>query len=162
MPDGWDEPALKRLQAALNVACSCCLAHIEGTMMPYLRRLVALVCAVGCSPSTDARSFYEIGRFHAPNMHSLYPGVTHFVVAPDSVMGDRKLVLTYSRRICEDEEQVCFVLFWTDSSRAAAGFPIKDSQAEALVASYNRNRSTGHDGFQCYNFESPGGRCESR
>lgn len=91
-------------------------------------------------------------------MHSLYPTVTHFVVAPESVMGDRSVVLAYSRRTCA-QELVCFVLFWTDASKAARSFGITDSEAGALVASYTRNRSSGREGFQCYNFGSPAEHC---
>ena len=116
---------------------------------------------MGCAGPNIA-GFHEHGRFRAPNMHSLYPGVTHFTVAPEPVMTDRSAVLAYSRRTCAEDEQVCFVLFWTDASSAASGFPITDREAEAMVASYYRNRSAGNDGFQCYNFGSPGERCSSR
>jgi hypothetical protein len=136
-----------------------------------LRPRIATACvpfalSMGCSGANEARSideFHEVGRFRAPNVHSLYPAVTHFVVAPESVMGDRNVVLSYSRRTCANtDQQVCFVLFWTDASKAARGFPITDSEADAIVASYKRNRSTRNDGFQCYNFGSPGQHCATR
>ena len=127
---------------------------------------IPLALSMQCSGSDDARQiheFHELSRFRAPNVHSLYPTVTHFVVAPESVMRDRNVVLSYSRRTCADADQhVCFVFFWTDESKAARTFPISDSEADAMVASYNRNRSTGNDGFQCYNFGSPGERCATR
>ena len=94
-------------------------------------------------------------------MHTLYPGVTHFVISPESVMTDREATLAFSRRLCGNAE-VCFVLFWTDPSKVAAGFPITEREAGAMVASYRRNRSTGADGFQCYNFGTPTERCVSR
>lgn len=98
--------------------------------------------------------FHEVGKFRPPNMHELYPSVTHFVVAADSIMHDRDVVLAYARHTCsvEQDDQVCMVLFWTDASRAATGFPITSTQQDAIVASYNRNRSTGKDGFQYYRF----------
>jgi hypothetical protein len=133
-------------------------------MTRYFTRLVLVALCLGCSGSNDARlfdDFHEIGRFRAPNVHSLYPAVTHFVVAPRALMGDRNAVLAYSRRSCL-EEQVCFVHFWVDASKAAKRFPISDSEAEAIVASYDRNRSTGHDGFQCYDFGVPGEQCAAR
>jgi len=114
------------------------------------------------SSCTEARSdgaFYEIGRFHTPNMHADYPSAAHFVVAAESVMRERTAVLAYSRRVCAGEEQVCTVLYWTDAARAARGFPVTDSETDAIVASYHRNRSTGSDGLQCYNFGSPSERC---
>jgi len=92
-------------------------------------------------------------------MHTLYPGVTDFVIAPDSAMRDRTAVPAFSPRTCADDDQVCFVLYWTDVSSAASGFPITESEARGMVASYIRNRSTGADGFQCYNFDSPRQRC---
>ena len=126
-----------------------------------LTSLVAFALGL-CSGCTDARSddaFHEIGRFHTPNMHADYPSAAHFVVAAESVMRERTVVLAYSRRLCAGEEQVCSVLYWTDASRAARGFPVTDREANAIVASYHRNRSTGSDGLQCYNFGSPGERC---
>ena len=125
----------------------------------YVTALVSVALTMGCARSNVAR-FHEVGRFHTPNMHSLYPGVTHFTVAPESVMADRSAVLTYARRTCADDE--CFVLFWTDTSKAASGFPITDREADAMVASYHRNRSGGNDGFQCYNFGLLRERCSSR
>ena len=77
-------------------------------------------------------------------------------------MRDSTAVLTFSRRSCADEEQVCFVLYWTDSSNAASGFPISAREAQGMAASYIRNRSTGADGFQCYNFGLPERRCSLR
>ena len=127
---------------------------------------VPFALSMGCSGPDDDRQileFHEISRFRAPNVHSLYPAVTHFVVAPESVMRDRNVVLSYSRRTCADDaQQVCFVLFWTGVSNAARSLPISDSEAGAMVASYNRNRSTGKDGFQCYDFASPEDRCATR
>lgn len=141
--------------------------HWSMTLRPRMVTVfVPFALIMGCLGSNDARSidgFHEVSRFRPPNVHSLYPSVTHFVVAPEAVMGDRNVVLSYSRRTCADaDQQVCFVLFWTDASKAAKGFPITASEADAMVASYNRNRSTGHDGFQCYNFGSPGQRCAAR
>ena len=130
-------------------------------MTRHVIALLSFALTMGCARSNTAR-FHELGRFHAPNMHSLYPGVTHFTIAPESAMSDRNAVLAYSRRACADDEQVCFVLFWTGASNAASGFPITAREADAMVASYNRNRSAGNDGFQCYNFGSPGERCSSR
>jgi hypothetical protein len=127
----------------------------------YFTLLVVFALATHCSGGT-ATSFQEVGRFHAPNMHSLYPGVTHFTVAPESVMRDRSAVLSYSRRRCADDEQVCFVLYWTDAASAATGFPISDRQSEAMAASYRRGHSTGNDGLQCYNFGAPRERCAIR
>lgn len=75
-------------------------------------------------------------------------------------MRERGVVLAYSRRRCTGEEQVCAVLYWTDQARAAKGLPLADREADAIVASYNRNRSTGSDGFQCYDFGSPSERCK--
>jgi hypothetical protein len=127
---------------------------------------VPFALSTGCLGANDARSiseFHEVSRFRPSDIHSLYPSVTHFVVAPESVMGDRNVVLSYSRRTCADrDQQVCFVLFWTDASKAAKGFPISASEADAMVASYNRNRSSGQDGFQCYNFGEPRQRCAAR
>jgi hypothetical protein len=93
-------------------------------------------------------------------MHTLYPSVTHFVVAPESVMHERNEVLAYSRGLCADDDQVCSVLYWTEESKAARGFPITDKEAEAIVATYTRNRSTGSEGFQCYNFGLLRERCK--
>lgn len=126
--------------------------------LTWLAAFALSVCA-GCSDTRSNDAFHEIGRFHAPNMHADYPSAAHFVVAASSVMRERTAVLAYSRRLCPGEEQVCSVLYWTDASRAARGFPVADREAEAIVASYNRNRSTGHDGFQCYDFGSPSERC---
>lgn len=124
-------------------------------------RFLALALAAGCSQS-HVTGFREIGRFHAPNTHTLYPDVTYFVVAPDSVLSDRNAVLGYSHDVCAEDLQVCLVLFWTDQGRAAASFPIEDREAEAIMASYNRNRSTGSEGFLCYNFGSSEESCRKR
>jgi hypothetical protein len=123
-------------------------------------RLLASALILGCAQSR-VPEFHEIGRFHAPNMHTLYPDVTHFVVAPRSVLADRKAVLDYSRRACAEDVQVCLVLYWTDPTKAAVSFPIRPNEAQAMMASYHRNRSTGRDGLQCYNFGSAAERCES-
>lgn len=130
-------------------------------MTHYFAWLLLCALVVGCARSNTGE-FHEVGRFHSPNMHELYPDVTHFVVAPESVMRDRTRVLAYSRRRCAGDPQVCFVLYWTDASHAASGFPIGDREASAIVASYRRNHSTGADGFNCYNFGSPPERCLSR
>ena len=133
-------------------------------MPRYFSCLTLFALVIGNSNCNDARlndAFREVGTFHRPNMHSLYPGVTHFVVAPESVMRNRNAVLTYGRRTCAGEE-VCVVLFWTDHSRAASGFPISDLEAGAMVASYARSRITGADHFQCYNFGSPAEHCARR
>ena len=132
--------------------------------MTRLTAVVSLVFGIGCSGFNHARpvnEFHEVGRFHTPNIHALYPSAAYFVVAPETVMRDRSVVLSYSRSACA-EEQVCFVHFWTDESKAASGFPITDSEAVAMVAIYNHNRSTGSDGFQCYNFGRPAERCARR
>ena len=136
-------------------------------MSRYLAGLLAFALGKGCSAFRDAHrqinQFHEVGSFHAPNMHALYPTSTHFVVAPESVMVDRNVVIAYSRRACGDpDEQVCFVFFWTKESKAARGFPLSDDQADAIVASYNRNRSTGNDGLQCYDFGLPREHCKVR
>ena len=130
-------------------------------MRRYFSCLTVFALVIGNSSCGDTRvnhDFHEVGTFHTPNMHSLYPGVTHFVVAPESVMRIRNLVLAYGRRTGAEEE-VCFVLFWTDRSRAASGFPISDPEAGAIVASYARNRSAGAGRFQCYDFGSPAEHC---
>jgi hypothetical protein len=128
--------------------------------------LVLFAVSIGCSGSNNARAmsaFHEIGRFRAPNMHALFPGITHFVVAPESAMSNRRAMLAYSRRACAaGDEQICFVLFWPNESNAARGFPLTSGQADAMVASYTRNRSTGYDDFQCYNFGPPAERCAKR
>ena len=46
----------------------------------HLAPTLALALAASCSARNVAR-FHELGKFHAPNMHTLYPGVTHFVIA---------------------------------------------------------------------------------
>ena len=119
--------------------------------------LAALV--LGCSEARVRSDFREVGSFHARDMHTLYPAVTHFVVTPESVMAKRKLVLAFSRRLCSEPDEVCFVFFWTDASRAAAGFPLSEREMSAMAASYRRNQSTGADGFQCYNFGTLTERC---
>jgi len=129
--------------------------------VPSVRRfatMLPLAFAGSCSRA-NVGHFQELGTFHAPNMHTLYPGVTHFVTAPESTMREPAAVLAFSRRTCADEDEVCFVLYWTDASKAASGFPISAREAQGMVASYIRNRSTGAEGFQCYNFGSPGRRC---
>ena len=134
-------------------------------MARYVSRFVLVAIAMGCSSRNGGQSisaFHEIGRFHTPNMHSLYPTVTHFVLAPESLMVDPNAVLAYSRRTCADNDEVCFVFFWSDESKAARGFPITDREADAIVASYNRNHSAGNDGFQCYNFGSGAAHCATR
>jgi hypothetical protein len=124
---------------------------------------IALAAPVlACGRDRVTNEFQELGRFHARDMHTLYPAVTHFVVTPESVMAKRSVVLAFSRRICSDHEQVCFVFFWTDASRAAAGFPLSESATSAMAASYRRNRSTRADGFQCYNFGTLIERCAAR
>lgn len=128
----------------------------------HLTTVIAFVLAAGCAISENPRSFQEVGSFHAPNMHSLYPTVTHFVVAPRVVMNDRNTVLAFARRTCGERDDVCFVLFWTDDAGAARALPLSASQADAMVASYSRSGKTGHDGFQCYDFESPRVRCRRK
>lgn len=136
--------------------------------MKMLRQLVfaasiALAAsAIACSEALVTSEFHELGSFHARDMHTLYPGVTHFVVTPESVMAKRDVVLAFSRRLCSDREQVCFVFFWTDASRAAAGFPLSERETSAIAASYRRNHGTGADGFQCYNFGTLTERCAPR
>src|SRR5690242_17346255 len=108
-------------------------------------RVLPVALAIGCSRAHVA-GFREVGRFVSPNMHALYPDVTHFVAASSSVLSDRGAVLDYSRHACADDDvPVCFVLYWADETKAAVSFPIGDGQAGAIVASYNRNRSTGND-----------------
>jgi len=123
--------------------------------------MVAFTLAA-CSEARMTNEFHEIGRFHAPDMHTLYPGVAHFVVTPESVLTNRDAALAFSRGLCRDDDQLCFVFFWTDASKAAAGFPMTDRQSAAMAASYRRNRSTGADGFQCYNFGTSAERCVAR
>ena len=77
-------------------------------------------------------------------------------------MANRSAVLAFCRRVCSDGEQVCFVFFWTDVSKAAHGFPITTRETDAMVASYERNRSSRTDSFQCYNFGSAMERCAAR
>ena len=128
---------------------------------PFLRFAIAAAFAA-CNDARWTNEFHEIGRFHARDMHSLYPGVTHFVVAPESVMANRSAVLAFSRRVCSEGEQLCFVFFWTDESKAATGFPITTGETDAMVASYESNRSSRTDGLPCYNFGSAIERCAAR
>jgi hypothetical protein len=121
-----------------------------------------LVALTGCSSCADSRSlnaFHVIGSFHPSNVHALYPSATYFVVASDSVLHARGAVLAYAQRVCVDEDQVCSVLFWSEESKAAKGFPISEQQTDAIVASYSRNRSTGTDGLRCYRFGPPRESC---
>lgn len=126
-----------------------------------LRDFFALAIIAGCAGSAGARrfsNFREVGSFHASNIHSNYPAVAHFVVAPEGAMSDRNIVIAYARRACVDEYE-CFVLFWTNQAQAARTFPITDRQAATMVANYNRNRGIGNDGLQCYDFGSAHERC---
>src|SRR5690349_979939 len=132
----------------------------------YVSRNLMVLAAFAlslCASCSDARSedaFHESGRFHTPNTHALYPPPPNVVVATESVMHERDAVQANSRHLCAGEERVWSVLYWTDESRAARGFPVTERQANAIVASYKRNRSTGHDGFQCYDFGSASERCK--
>jgi hypothetical protein len=158
---GW-LPSAAHLHRCSSYSSASRQGHAGAPLARYLTRLIPFALGA-CSSCTDARSineFHEVGRFHTPNMHSLYPSVTHFVVAAESLMYQRNAVLAYSRRTCTDEDQICSVLYWTEESKAASGFPITDREVDAIVASYNRNRSTGNDGFQCYSFGSPAERCK--
>jgi hypothetical protein len=125
---------------------------------------MAFAILVGaCGEARETTEFHELGSFHARDMHTLYPGVTHFVVTPESVMAKRNLVLAFARRLCSEPEQACFFFFfWTDASRAAAGISLSERETSAMAASYRRSHSTGADGFQCYNFGAPAERCAAR
>jgi len=68
--------------------------------VPSVRRfatMLPLAFAGSCSRANIGH-FQELGTFHAPNMHTLYPGVTHFVTAPESTMREPAAVLAFSRR----------------------------------------------------------------
>lgn len=126
-----------------------------------LRDFFALAIIAGCAGSAGARrfsDFREVGRFHSSNIHSNYPAVAHFVVAPEGAISHRSVVIAYARRACVDEFE-CFVLFWTNQAQAARTFPITHRQAATMVANYRRNRGIGNDGLQCYDFGSAQERC---
>ena len=84
--------------------------------------------------------------------------IQHFVVASPATMRKRVAVLAFARQLC-GSQRICFVHFWTAASKAGRRIPMSDSQADAMVASYNRNLNTGNDAFQCYNFGSKGEHC---
>ncbi|HKN68466.1 MAG TPA: hypothetical protein VJW73_19415 [Gemmatimonadaceae bacterium] len=132
-------------------------------MLRQLLFAASIAAAVlACRDARMTSAFHELGRFHARDMHTLYPDITHFVVTPESVMANRTAALAFSRGLCGEREEVCFVFFWTDGSRAATGFPLSDREISAMSASYRRNHSTGADGFQCYNFGTVAERCGAR
>lgn len=134
-------------------------------MTHLVARLIPLTLGLACTGCNNARSLsavHEVGRFRPPNMHALYPSVTHFVVAPEAIVSNERTLLAYARRSCAGDDEVCLVLFWTEASKAARSFPIADGEASAMVASYRRNRVTGAEGFQCYNFALRERHCAMR
>lgn len=82
----------------------------------------------------------------------------HFVVASAQSMRNRTAVLAFARSVCGNQ-RICFVHFWTSEAKAGRRTPMTDRQANAIVASYNRNLNTGNDAFQCYNFGAKGEHC---
>lgn len=61
-------------------------------------------------------------------------------------------------RLCASKN-VCFVHFWDDVSKAASYLPMSELAANSILASYNINRNTGNNRFQCHPFYDPGQRC---
>lgn len=84
--------------------------------------------------------------------------IQHFVVASTESMRDRAAVLAFAKQLC-GSQRICFVHFWKSESKAGRRIPMTDRQADAMVASYNRNLNTGNDAFQCYNFGAKGEHC---
>ena len=108
-------------------------------MARFVAPLIPLVLGLGCVSCNNARSltaFHEVGHFRPSNMHALYPSVTHFVVAPESVVSDESAVLAYARQSCTTDDEVCLVLFWTDASRAARLRAKKRPPAKASEARF--------------------------
>lgn len=86
---------------------------------------------------------------------------TYFVVLTlDGVANEQsqREVLNLSRNLCR-EKSVCFVHYWSSPTNAAHSLPMTDEQAEAEIASYNKNIHTGNDALVCHPFGAPGDRC---
>lgn len=83
-------------------------------------------------------------------------GFNEFVwISPSATSADYAAAIN---DVCETRD-ICFVRFWDDAANAGNKLPMTDSQADAMVASYARNRRVGVDKYICHPFGAIGDRC---
>jgi hypothetical protein len=120
--------------------------------------VIALMVAVSCNNEEAVSIQYEMLGYHPGTRDALG---TYFVVAKVSGISNqdaRHDLQIIARKLCKQKD-VCFAHFWSAKEGAARSLPMSDQEVDAMIASYNINRYTRNDDFQCHNFGSAGQRC---
>jgi len=131
-----------------------------------LLSMLATLTLSACSPesSESRKTTYDIKVPY--KQVGYHPGAkpifgTYFVyVNLDGVANNVAYISlkNIAMKLCEDKN-ICFVHFWDNEAKAGHSIPMTDSEANSLIASYNINRNTGNNQFQCQSFTEPGQRC---
>jgi len=75
-------------------------------------------------------------------------GMVDFYVADQQIAGDRSLLESRLRQLCEKKGgDFCQLMVWVDPASVPRALPMSDAQMRAQIAQYNRNRNTGYDRF---------------
>lgn len=67
-----------------------------------------------------------------------------FVVVDKSKEADERVYLEAARALCIPGKH-CFIHFWSDRRHVPVGYPMTDTQANAVVASYTKNPTNGFE-----------------
>ena len=126
----------------------------------FLRMLMVFAIAAtgSCGNEDLVRTKYDVVGYHPGARDTLG---TYFVVVNVSDEADQDLhtgLKIIAKNLCA-QKTVCFAHFWNDKKSAARSLPMDDQQVNTMIASYNINRNTHNDDFQCHNFGSPQQRC---
>ena len=101
----------------------------------------AAVAATGCSsgPVADYRVLATIDQGST---------VTKFVtVEPGATKEDFQSIVD---RSCGQSRSYCAIHFWDNAGLAATRFPMSGRQADAQVATFKRNKSTGYEHLEVF------------
>lgn len=69
-------------------------------------------------------------------------GVNFFFTVSNPWASDKNYVLNTAERFCSDKP-VCIAHFYLTGTASPKGFPLSDSEVEAEIATYNRNKNSG-------------------
>lgn len=69
-------------------------------------------------------------------------GVNFFFTISNPWASDKKYILNTAERFCADKP-VCIAHFYLAGTAAPKGFPLNDSEVDAEIATYNKNKNTG-------------------
>jgi hypothetical protein len=121
------------------VTCAGCMAALVRN--PTTRSApISTPSSAPMTPAEDA-SFRRVGS----------QGMMDFVVASKELSRNHAALEHRVRNFCSlrhSDTGFCWILVWSRESLVPKNIPMSDRQANAMVASYNRNPNTGHDCFQ--------------